>query len=152
MAGRKSISHKKRETGMIVKTFHVAIKAVIVKNDKALVLKDNSRFKGYDLPGGKIDKGEGITKALKRELYEELGLKNFSIKEIIFAFERLDYHKNGARLILLFYKVEAKISKIRLSDEHTQFEWISKKDLAKAIKNKMLRNEGVKIALEKVLK
>lgn len=53
--------------------FHIAVKAVIVKDDKALVLKEASRFSGFDLPGGKIDENESIEEALKRELYEELG-------------------------------------------------------------------------------
>lgn len=57
-----------------IKNFHIGIKAVIVQNNKALLLKD-PRFNGYDLPGGRIDKDEDIEEALKRELFEELGLK-----------------------------------------------------------------------------
>lgn len=149
MAGRKNNSHTARETSLImasIKNFHIGIKAVIVNGNKALVVKDTKRFKGYDLPGGKIDDGEGIEQALKRELYEELGLKKFSAGEILFAFERSDYNKKGASIMLLFYKVEAKITKIKLSNEHTDFLWISKKDLSRI----KFRNSGVKTALEKV--
>ena len=135
-----------------VKNFHIGIKAVIVRNNKALILKDTKRFKGYDVPGGKIDEGEDIEQALQRELYEELGLRKFLIREILYAFERLDYDKKGSRLMLIFYKIEAKISKIKLSDEHTSFDWISKKDLAEIARKRGFRNDGVKIALEKVLK
>jgi 8-oxo-dGTP diphosphatase len=135
-----------------IKNFHIGIKAVIVKTGKALILKDAKRFRGWDLPGGKIDEEEGIEQALKRELYEELGLKKFSMGEILFAFERPDYNKEGVKLILIFYKIEAEISKIKLSDEHADYLWISKKDFAEIAVKRGFRNAGVKTALEKALK
>lgn len=135
-----------------VKNFHIGIKAVIVNMGRVLVLKDPKRYQGYDLPGGKIDQGETIEEALKRELEEELGLKKFKLGDLLHAFERTDYEKGDIRLMLIFYKVEAKISNIRLSNEHTSFAWISKKDLNEVIAKGEIRNEGVKLALEKALK
>lgn len=128
--------------------FHIGIKAVIVQDGKVLVVFD-PRFHGYDLPGGKIDEGEGIEKALKRELNEELGLKRFEIKELLYAFERTDYKKKGISLMLIFYRVKAKIFKIQLDKEHTGYKWISKKDFSKILKNGEIRNKGVETVLEK---
>ncbi|OGH02663.1 MAG: hypothetical protein A2798_03430 [Candidatus Levybacteria bacterium RIFCSPHIGHO2_01_FULL_37_17] len=129
--------------------FHIGIKAVILneQEDKALVLKDTTRYEGIDVPGGKIDEGETIHQALSRELREELGVEHFTVSGILHAAERPDYDKDGTKLMLIFYRVHAKISDIQLSDEHTSFEWIGKEDLG----SPQFRNEGVKTAIEKAL-
>ena len=133
------------------KNFHIGIKAVIQQEGRVLVLKD-PRFNGVDLPGGKIDEGEGIEQALKRELWEELGLKNFKQKELLHIFERKDYKGENTSLMLAYYLVEAKIDKIKLSSEHNGYEWVSAKDLKTLTKNGAFRNEGIKSVLTKVLK
>lgn len=127
--------------------FHIGIKAVIVNNEKALVLKDKARYNGIDLPGGKIDQGEKAGTALARELHEELGIGNFRVLDLLHAQERPDYKRNGARLMLIFYKVEADLEEIKLSDEHTSFEWVGREDL----NDLEFRNDGVKTAIEKAL-
>ncbi len=71
---------------------------------------------------------------------------------MLHVFERLDYDKKEANLMLIFFKVNARVLDIKLSDEHTDFKWISRKELAEMIKNKEIRNVGIKVALEKVLK
>ncbi len=133
------------------KLFHIGIKAVIVNNNKALVLEDTGRYAGFDVPGGKIDENETIEQALKRELLEELGLTDFKTGELLTVFEREDYKKEGINLILIFFKVEANNFDVKLSDEHSEYRWISKDDLSEMVKNNEVRNDGVKVALEKVL-
>lgn len=132
------------------KNFHIGIKALIVKSGKVLALKDASRYRGFDLPGGKIDEGETFHQALKRELFEELGVNTFKIGPLVHVYERTDYEKQNASLMLICFKVEATISEITLSHEHTGFEWISKKDLVK-MDDKLFRNGEIKKALVKVL-
>jgi 8-oxo-dGTP diphosphatase len=136
----------------IPQNFHIAIKAVIVKDDKALVLKEVSRYSGFDLPGGKIDENESIEEALKRELHEELGLEKFIMGDLVHAYERTDYKKEGISLMLIFYKVSAGDFNVVLSEEHTEYRWISKQDVLEMSEKKMFRNDGVKVALEMILK
>ena len=45
--------------------------AVIIRNEKILLTK---QWDGYSLPGGGVEKGEGLEAALERELKEETGL------------------------------------------------------------------------------
>ncbi len=135
-----------------MKKFYIGIKAAIVNNKKALVLrKIRNGINVYDLPGGRIDKGELIEDALKRELKEEIGITKFSSTQIINAFERQDYIKNGTYLMLIVYKVKVSISKIKLSGEYTTFEWISKNKLNKISKNTKQINPGIVKALNFVL-
>ncbi len=51
--------------------FRPSIYAIIIKNGKILLSR---QWDGYDLPGGGIDVGESLDKALMREVKEETGL------------------------------------------------------------------------------
>jgi len=52
----------------------LGVGAVVIDNNKLLTIKD--RFQaGYKLPGGHIDDRENISQALRREVWEETGIK-----------------------------------------------------------------------------
>ena len=139
-----------------LKKFNIGIKALIVKNGKALVLKEVDKIDKeqilYDLPGGRMEERESIEQTLKRELDEELGLKDFKIKKLIYAAAHPHFDDMGLGLMLLYYAVEAKLSKIKLSKEHIEFQWISKANLEKVGKQKVRMHSGIRTALAKVLK
>jgi 8-oxo-dGTP diphosphatase len=56
------------------KNYTVGVGAIVRDGDKLLVIKDKFS-NGYKLPGGHIDNNESIKDALKREVYEETGIK-----------------------------------------------------------------------------
>jgi 8-oxo-dGTP diphosphatase len=49
----------------------IRVYAVIIRDDKLLLTK---QWDGYSLPGGGVEKAEGLEEALERELKEETGL------------------------------------------------------------------------------
>src|SRR3990172_7974227 len=115
------------------KLFVITVKAVILNAEgKSLVLKRPKHEKSgsgkYDLPGGSIEHGEDIKKALNREINEETGLE-VEIGPVIhvFDFEKGEGNEPHSTTIgkgirfLAYYKD----GDVKLDDkEHSQFEWL----------------------------
>ena len=129
-----------------MKNFFVGCKAVIMQDDKLLLLKSAEKENFWDVPGGRIDDNESIHEALIRELNEELpSHKNPKVGELIHAFRIPGSIKGDIGLVLLFYKVEVDFPDgIELSDEHTEHRWLG---LSEA---KEISSNGVVSMLEKL--
>ncbi|HLM83935.1 MAG TPA: nucleotide exchange factor GrpE [Candidatus Bathyarchaeia archaeon] len=110
--------------------FEFTVKAVVVNHEgKCLILSrsdgDKTAPNRFDLPGGRIEEGETIDGAIKREVTEEVGIKI----EVGPAIHYLDWSKErngkiifckGLRLLAFHKKGEVKIS-----EEHSNFEWLN---------------------------
>ena len=94
---------------------------LIDDNDQILILKRSEgmeRFAGeWDLPGGHTEVGESDLDALRREVKEETSLDIASPKEIL---------QKGR---IKFYKTRRYRGIIELSDEHTEYKWVTIEDL-----------------------
>ena len=66
----------------------------------------------------------------------KLNLQNYSLGNLINACIHPHYDKDGVGLILLFFKVQTKQIEFKLSKDFVGFQWISKVDLEKIIKNR----------------
>lgn len=56
----------------------LGVGAIVLDNDRILLVKrKNSPYKGYwGVPGGRVEYGERLEEAVKRELFEETGLES----------------------------------------------------------------------------
>ena len=114
----------------MMKTFYVGVKGVIVKDGKALILRNSTKFGRadiWDVPGGRIDDDESIEQTLNRELKEELpNIKNVRVGSLLNAY-RLHKDIDGDKsLVLVFFKVEADFNgDPELSDEHIDLQWVT---------------------------
>lgn len=106
---------------------------------KYLILKRKLHWKGWEFPKGGLKKGENISKALKRELKEETGLKPKLIKKFNIH-GKYKYDKkypdrpgiNGQSYSL--FAAEIKFGKIKLDRiEHSDYKWLDFKKTYKKL-------------------
>ncbi len=105
------------------KPLGVAGKAVIRKDGRFLLIQrsPSSRFDPgrWELPGGKIDHGEDLVEAVKREVREEVGIE-ISVGRPIktWHFFKDPFWVTGVTFLCDYVSGE-----VRLSREHSAFVW-----------------------------
>lgn len=113
--------------------FGVATKAIIFNTSlkKYLVLKKSDieeiNPNTFDMPGGRIEFGEELEKAVAREAKEETGL-DVVVKQVFNAWTFIkkdsDFQLTGVDFLCLTEE-----EKVRLSLEHSGFEWREAKEI-----------------------
>lgn len=87
----------------------VTVGALIVNKNGKILLGKGLKWKGkYTIPGGHVKYGEKISDAIKREVAEEINIKNIKIAKLINASESVfsgDFHKKK-HLIFIDYVCE----------------------------------------------
>ena len=112
----------------------IAVKALIVDDSNRVLLlrksEDNERHAGksgrYNLPGGKINPGESIEEALKREVLEEVNIViDDRVQEPLFVGEWRPTVKNIPHQIIgVFFVCPRWRGKITLDSEHDKYAWV----------------------------
>ncbi|NCP72272.1 NUDIX hydrolase [archaeon] len=125
-----------------------AVKAIIFnKDNQMLILKRTPLYKRkgkinvlkkyahldkkniYDLPGGRLEINETIKTGLKREVFEETGLKIKILKKVSsWEFISLDNKKVEVTNFLCEIKKNTS-NKIILSQEHDNYKWVDLKNI-----------------------
>ncbi|MFH1890571.1 MAG: NUDIX hydrolase [Candidatus Kuenenbacteria bacterium] len=111
--------------------FHITQGAIIIKDNKCLVVQFTGQHAGYwDIPGGRIDVGEAdkSESAFRREIKEELGVSDFDIIDLVAH----DIWKNavGDPVCALIYLVDnLDTYDIKLSHEHKAYKWIKEDEI-----------------------
>ncbi|QQG52311.1 MAG: NUDIX domain-containing protein [Candidatus Falkowbacteria bacterium] len=117
--------------------FRPSVYGLLFKGDKILLSK---QWDGYDFPGGGLKKGELIAEALKREFWEETGLRIMPDKLVTVAdsfFISIESRKS-LQGILIYYICKNPRGRISMAncDVHekiymSEAEWINIKDIRK---------------------
>lgn len=103
-----------------------AAKAFIVNKDNCLLLlkrrpNDVQKPGIWELPGGRLNAGENPWEGVKREALEETGLE---IEPLIPFSVRHFTRDDGQIITLIIFLARPLTDEIKLSAEHTEFEWV----------------------------
>ena len=116
----------------------------VIKNtdNEILILKRHPKSKTdpemWELPGGKVEKGEHFTNALIREIKEETNL-DCEVGDFCEAVQNDYMHKSTVQLIMYLENIKGDV---KISEEHTEFMWA---DLEK------IRSLEISSSLKKIL-
>lgn len=109
---------------------HIVAVSAIIRNktgDRVLVVKRGRNEVAYPgkwaFPGGKVERGQTVTDALKREIMEEVGLEiedNWSFLND-YTFMRPDGHN----VVGMNFLARAKTDNVRLSGDFEDFRWVT---------------------------
>lgn len=107
--------------------------AVIVDDEGRVLLTRRSVPPFLDLwvmPGGKVELGEPLIEALKREVHEEVGLE-VDVGALIDVFEHLTPGDENCHFVILYYRCRPLYCDVvHNKHEVAEFAWVSCFDLA----------------------
>ncbi len=95
------------------------------ENDEILIVKRHPKSRTdpemWELPGGKVEKGEFFTDALVREIKEETNL-NVKVGDFCEAIQNDYIHKRTVQIMMYLNDITGEV---KISDEHTDWMWAS---------------------------
>jgi len=125
----------------------VAVKGVILKDDRILVIKRSEREDCFanlwDIPGGKIEFGERLDDALKREIKEETSLDvDVLIPVAAWSFFRnRETYVVGITFLCRPVTNRLRSDEIKLGNEHVEYRWVSRSGIENLPMNENLKKE-----------
>ena len=113
--------------------YYVAVKVFLERGGKVFIFKD--RYGDWDIPGGRIQRHEfkiPFERVIARKIREELGQKvRYRLGEptVFMRHERRERFLRGAkvRIFAIGYRGTHLGGEIRLSPQHTEYRWVSKR-------------------------
>lgn len=103
-------------------------KIIDVKTNKVLVQERVKNWKGVAFPGGKINKGESITKSTIREVKEETGLDVTNLE--LCGIKNWYNKEKNERSIVFLYKTKTFDGELILETEEGKNYWITEEELS----------------------
>ena len=113
----------------------IAVKGFIIDNQNRVLLLQRAKDEvqaafDWEIPGGRIELGEDPKQGLIREVFEETGIKI----EILHPIETDSFtRKDNQQITMVIYLCKAISSEVKLSEEHSAFEWVPLEKLREKI-------------------
>lgn len=115
-----------------VDCFHLGVKALVrCQEGKILLLERHHQSQKiyWDIPGGRLHRGESLKETLLREVEEETGLKEIETiqpYDMILTDIRIPFENDNVGLIFSIFLCNILVPfHPKLSDEHKNFDWFT---------------------------
>lgn len=124
--------------------FMVAIGSIIENSQTGniLLLKrtDPFHFGEWEVPYGRLDQHEEILDGLSREVFEETGLTEFKVARVLRLWHIYRGEKKAENEVFgTTFHIQVTNPKIILSDEHSEYSWVTPTTALELIKVKGIR-------------
>lgn len=107
--------------------YRVAVRALIVSEDRMLAVKELDGGDWWAIPGGGVDYGESLKDCLLREIKEEIGVANSSVlSDFRIAYYNIGRVVNGVPRMNIFFKVSVPTDEIIKTDHVEEWGWFTK--------------------------
>ena len=113
------ISHIVQLNSLIMSLDIDSVSKVVMIWKKSCLLLCREDGKGWELPGGHLNRGENYVKGAIREVFEETGI---NISKIKLIFKDKDYR---------LFVCKPRTVSVKLSREHTDYKWVNRSQLLK---------------------
>lgn len=110
--------------------YGLTVRGIIKNKDNEILLvkrhpKSRTDPEMWELPGGKVEKGEFFTDALVREIKEETEL-DCEVGDFAEAIQNDYSHKRTVQIMMYLENVTGEV---KISEEHTEWMWVSLEDM-----------------------
>ncbi len=106
-------------------------RAIVFNEDKKFLIikradKDSYKPGSWECPGGKLDKGQDLSRALERETMEETGLLVEPIERMVYIDSYLvgEGPYTGLPYVQIFSLARVIGGKLEISHEHSEHAWV----------------------------
>ncbi len=107
--------------------FQVSVKGLFFNEENKVMLMREIDG-AWEAPGGRIQKGENLIEALKRECLEETGLKcEILDKRPLITYPALD--RTGRPRIMIYFKIKFENLNFKPTDECLEIKFFSKEEM-----------------------
>lgn len=115
--------------------YRVAIRVLIVQNDKVLLVKE-ADDDWWALPGGGIDHGESVESSLTREVEEELGVPADKVtSDFHIAYYTIGSVVNGVPRMNLFFKASVPEALLKQTTHVATWQWFTRDEFLQSNMN-----------------